>query len=117
VYQHKVEPFELVDKTKSGRRTIVAFFLCDPSYQVYSSSKVPPQNVDWLKAILFAGSITKSSLLDLPWEIKERIVNILVEDGSLLDRGGAEAARAELMEERSNFVRVQDENNFEAEYK
>jgi hypothetical protein len=31
VYQHRVEPFELADKTRPGHRKIVALFLVDPS--------------------------------------------------------------------------------------
>jgi len=117
VYQHKVEPFQLADPTKPGRRTIVAFFLCDPSYTVPSTSIVPPQQIGWLQHLLHGTSSTKSPLLDLPTEVKDRIVEILVEDGAIMDRRAAEEVRAALMQERGRFVKVQDEQIFELEYR
>lgn len=47
VYQHKVAPFELVDKTKNGHRKILVFFLIDPMKRVISTRNVAPQNPVW----------------------------------------------------------------------
>ncbi|XP_037046844.1 uncharacterized protein LOC119081759 [Bradysia coprophila] len=47
VYQHKVAPFELVDKTKGGHRKILVFFLIDPMKRVISTRNVAPQNPIW----------------------------------------------------------------------
>ncbi|RLV93657.1 hypothetical protein JA1_002383 [Spathaspora sp. JA1] len=48
MYQHHVDPFELKDKTKSGYRKILCFFIIDPYHtSVVSSDKVPPQQQTW----------------------------------------------------------------------
>lgn len=47
VYQHKVAPFELVDKTKNGHRKILVFFLIDPIKRVISTRNIAPQNPVW----------------------------------------------------------------------
>lgn len=47
VYQHKVAPFELVDKTKNGHRKILVFFLIDPMKRVISTRNIAPQNPIW----------------------------------------------------------------------
>lgn len=47
VYQHKVAPFELLDKTKNGHRKILVFFLIDPTKRVISTRNVAPQNPIW----------------------------------------------------------------------
>lgn len=51
VYQHRVEPFELQDKTKPGVRKIVVFFLVDPNQRVLSTADIPPQQHAWLEAV------------------------------------------------------------------
>ena len=50
IHQHRVQPFELVDKTKQGLRKILVFFLCDPAVPVVSTATVPPQQMAWFKA-------------------------------------------------------------------
>lgn len=45
--QHRVNPFELVDKTKPGQRDILVFFLVDPTRRITSTSSVPPQQASW----------------------------------------------------------------------
>lgn len=48
VFQHKVAPFELKDKTKPGHRKILCFFLCDPfNKKNISTDQVPPQQQKW----------------------------------------------------------------------
>lgn len=47
VYQHRVAPFELVDKTKPGFRKILVFFLVDPAVNIISTHNVLPQQPDW----------------------------------------------------------------------
>lgn len=47
VYQHRVAPFELADKTKPGFRKILVFFLIDPKKKVISTHNVLPQQPDW----------------------------------------------------------------------
>jgi Protein of unknown function (DUF4246) len=50
--QHRVERFELEDKTRNGYRKILAFFLVDPKEKVLSTKQVPFQNRDLLVEFL-----------------------------------------------------------------
>ncbi|KAH7032346.1 hypothetical protein B0J12DRAFT_767451 [Macrophomina phaseolina] len=47
VFQHQVQPFELVDKERPGHRKIVAVFLVDPYQRIVSTANVPPQQREW----------------------------------------------------------------------
>jgi hypothetical protein len=51
-HHHRVEPFELADKTKKGHRKIFCFFLVDPSVRVPSTMFVPPQQKEEVHRIL-----------------------------------------------------------------
>lgn len=46
--QHRVSPVQLIDPTLPGKRTIVCFFLVDPTLRVRSTATVPPQQKDWV---------------------------------------------------------------------
>lgn len=46
-YQHQVQPFSLIDKTKPGHRKIIVFFLVNPEHKILSTSNVPPQQGGW----------------------------------------------------------------------
>lgn len=48
VMQHRVAPFELVDKEKSGHRQFVALWLVDPYQRIVSTANVPPQQMSWM---------------------------------------------------------------------
>ena len=45
--QHRVKPFELEDKSRPGRRTILCFFLVNPTTRIISTASVPPQPRAW----------------------------------------------------------------------
>ncbi|EEH21739.2 hypothetical protein PABG_03955 [Paracoccidioides brasiliensis Pb03] len=45
--QHRVEPFELVDKTRPGHCKILSLFLVDPHIRIISTANIPPQRRDW----------------------------------------------------------------------
>ncbi|KAI0822387.1 hypothetical protein BC628DRAFT_1417781 [Trametes gibbosa] len=47
IYQHRVAPFGLIDRTKPGHRKILAFFLVDPTITILSTTRVPPQQAEW----------------------------------------------------------------------
>ncbi|KAF5965948.1 hypothetical protein FBULB1_11955 [Fusarium bulbicola] len=69
IYQHRVEPFELAEKTRSGHRKIVALFLVDPVIPVISTGNVPPQQKHWWK-----DELKESEPLNrLPSEIRDAI--------------------------------------------
>jgi hypothetical protein len=65
VYQHRVAPFELKDKSKPGHRKILALFLVDPEIPIISTANVPPQQEHWWPAD------DKTVLLDWPISLKE----------------------------------------------
>lgn len=44
--QHRLEPFELLDKTRPGRRSCIVLYLVDPHYRICSTRNVPPQQHD-----------------------------------------------------------------------
>ncbi|KAJ3168144.1 hypothetical protein HDU88_001582 [Geranomyces variabilis] len=72
-YQHRVEPFRLVDPSKPGHRKILAFFLVDPSRPSLSTARVPPQNAEW--AVDALGSAAGKQFASLPVELLGDIVH------------------------------------------
>ncbi|CAE6506779.1 unnamed protein product [Rhizoctonia solani] len=105
-YQHRVSPFELVDKSKPGHRKIVALFLVDPAVRRPSTTTVPPQQAEWRASGISGNQILKSTL---PPEIIN-YVDSMVEGA--MTRQEAEAYRLELMDERKAFVATNDEEFF-----
>ncbi|RSL58206.1 hypothetical protein CEP54_007840 [Fusarium duplospermum] len=47
VYQNRLGPFELVDKTRPGHCKMLALFLVDPTNPIISTANIPPQRQDW----------------------------------------------------------------------
>ncbi|GJJ70833.1 proline dehydrogenase [Entomortierella parvispora] len=81
IYQHQVQPFELVDKTRSGKRQILVFFLVDPQHPILSTTHVPPQQLSWAIAAGLLDEVNRrlppelvalvSAYLDWPMTLKE----------------------------------------------
>jgi len=92
VYQHRIEPFELADKTRPGRRRILAIFLVDPHEAIISTANVPPQQRDW------AGLSGVDTLL--PREIANKVYDDV---GCPYDDSTALAIREELAQDRSRI--------------
>lgn len=84
--QHKVEPFELVDKTRPGHRRFLALWLVDPHYRICSTRNVPPQQQDW-----WAGGVGGENA---------------PEEGWLMSLEEAKTLRLELMAERTKAVKA-----------
>jgi hypothetical protein len=95
VYQHRVQPFELADKSRGGRRAILVFFLVDPGHPVVSSDEVPPQQDEWYLAEL--ERLTYDSVR-LPKDVWAIVVAYHVR--STLSQVHAQEIRLALMEER-----------------
>jgi len=72
LYQHKVSPFSLADKTRPGHRKICVFFLIDPVVPIISTSQVAPQQRDWWEAELYKFGLSPS----LPPELVENILSV-----------------------------------------
>ncbi|RTE80518.1 hypothetical protein BHE90_004974 [Fusarium euwallaceae] len=47
VYQNRLGPFELADKTRPGHCKMLALFLVDPANPIISTANIPPQRQDW----------------------------------------------------------------------
>jgi hypothetical protein len=104
LYQHQVQPFDLEDRTRSGHRKILVFFLVDPTQRVPSATEVAPQQREWVTEAMHNAS-TSSVLARLPVEI---LTMISEENDGTMTRPDAEKYREELMAERTVFV---EENN------
>ncbi|KIO30481.1 hypothetical protein M407DRAFT_20535 [Tulasnella calospora MUT 4182] len=112
IYQHKVSPFELVDKMKPGHRKIVAFFLVDPENPRFSTTDIPPQQAEWYEDAMQQAPPT-SLLRKLPAELVRETTRQLP---NLMTLDEAKKYRLELMDERTAFVETQDEMHFKAEF-
>lgn len=106
VFQHRVEPFRLQDRSRPGHRKILALFLVDPHQRIISTANVPPQRNDW-----WAEEIAKGRVGELPAELTE-MITMNVDDWPM----GMEEAkdlREELMSERTATEAKFDDHVFE----
>ncbi|PVU86728.1 hypothetical protein BB559_006423 [Furculomyces boomerangus] len=98
IYQHKIEDFELKDKSKPGHRKILVFFLINPNKRIYSTAHIPPQQLEWHEMELMKN---KNKLSELPILIIEEISKRLDWPMSLKE---AKKHNKELMKERKHFA-------------
>ncbi|THY37418.1 hypothetical protein D6C99_09697 [Aureobasidium pullulans] len=68
---HRITPFELVDKTKSGRRTFLTLSLVDPNYRICSTRNVPPQDHGWWAEQALAAALPRN--VAVPRELLDHI--------------------------------------------
>ena len=73
--QHCVQPFELENKALPGRRTILCFFLVDPTKRIRSTATVPPQQREWLQ--LEARALLIHISPPLPFDIRSHIIGFV----------------------------------------
>ncbi|THX45737.1 hypothetical protein D6D06_10374 [Aureobasidium pullulans] len=71
VLHHRITPFELVDKTKSGHRSFLILSLVDPSYRICSTRNVPPQDHDWWAEQALAAALPRN--VGVPRELVDQI--------------------------------------------
>ena len=104
IYQHCVSTISLADKTKSGHRKMLVFFLVDPNVNVPSSAIIPPPRRDWVSDAINS-------------EIPEAISKILSEKlNTLPDLDAAKEYQKYLMFTRKFYVKDQNSYVFEREY-
>ena len=108
IYQHRVSPFALVDPTRPGYRSILVAFLVDPVITVISTSRVPPQQREWMTSTDAASALAEAfdgtpmlpqivdSYLDWPMTRQEAVKH-----------------REKLMHERKYFVKNSNETIYE----
>ncbi|KAK0663927.1 hypothetical protein QBC41DRAFT_23066 [Cercophora samala] len=76
VFQHRVSPFSLQDRTKPGHRRFIALWLVDPHQRIISTANVPPQQLDWWAEAVFGGK-DQAAKGDIPSEVFQ----LLLEQG------------------------------------
>ncbi|KIO21963.1 hypothetical protein M407DRAFT_28450 [Tulasnella calospora MUT 4182] len=115
IYQHQVSSFKLVDPTKPGHRKIVALFLVDPENRIPSTSDIPPQQSHWTHEAVFEALVENNNKkkVSLPVELVNMVAD-QVDNTMTLEE--AKAYRLELMDERTAFVDVVDEQHFCTEF-
>ena len=107
MFQHKVEPFELLDKSKPGHRKIMCFFLVKPDQVILSTASVSPQQQSWYSEEV---QKVKSRLSELPELVR---MNIDKYSGWPMSLKEAKEHRLKLMEERKFYVNERNELLFE----
>lgn len=112
VYQHRVSPFELVDRTRPGHRKILALFLVDPNLPVLSTANVPPQQRHWWEQEVSA-SADELVARRLPVELRDMVLDGIDFPISLDD---AKAMREDLMAERKVLIRNTDSRWADTEF-
>ena len=110
VLQHAVRPFSLDDRSRPGRRTIVVFFLVDPTRDVpRSTATVAPQQRAWLDLELERTRLWRG----LPDIARDLVLGMLEDaDGGPMSHEAALAHRLKLMEERT-FITAEHGEVFE----
>jgi hypothetical protein len=93
--QHCVSGVRLDNEAQPGRRTIICFFLVDPTLRVRSTATVPPQQKEWL-----CQEVNSAFHSVFPQEIISHVCSYL--PGMTYDQ--ACERRNELMEERSAAI-------------
>src|SRR3989338_3437711 len=102
VYQHCLSGFKLDDPTKPGSRKILVFFLVDPTKPILSTSRVPPQQPDWLLSSLLSYNSFGS-------RFPSELVSLIVDYISPLNINLAKQHRLSLMKERKYLQKNTDQ--------
>ncbi|KAL8764660.1 MAG: hypothetical protein Q9194_006909, partial [Teloschistes cf. exilis] len=106
VFQTKLDPFELEDKSKEGHLRILTLHLIDPNRRIMSTAMIPCQRRDW-----WAEAVRHScpALYRLPLEIFTHIIASLGEDTYPISMAEDERIRKEFVAEREEFCRKHTE--------
>lgn len=116
LFQHRVEPFSLADRSRPGHRKILVYFVLDPLRRVLSSADVPPQQRSWMDPQHgdCGGDSEVHRLLRAVASVPDDVVGLVLD---FLDfpvgRAAAELMRQQLMRERSFFVNEVNEAVYE----
>eukprot|EP00798_Chlamydomonas_sp_ICE-L_P004943 gene4943-34714_t len=99
VYQHKIEPFQLIEGQPAGHVHLLSLSLVHPNHKLVSTSEVPPQQLEWLKEAIFADP--DSRLSKLPSGLAELIGRTLDEISEFPISAGTEMRNSiDMNEER-----------------
>jgi len=101
LFQHRVDPFELVDKSLPGHRKILVYFVVNPLVRVLSTAEVPPQQQSWV-ARSYDSPVHR--ILSF-WHIPDEVIAYLFEFLDFpISKAEADDIRDKLMAERSVYV-------------
>ncbi|BGP49307.1 hypothetical protein JCM10450v2_005191 [Rhodotorula kratochvilovae] len=109
IYQHRVSPFSLLDRTQPGHRKILCFFLVDPLKPIISTSRVPYQQRAWAERELPRNERTDKWPVELWEQVLEGVEGLISFDD-------AKKVREELMHERKFLVEENTEKVFERSF-
>ncbi|KAL5511762.1 hypothetical protein ACEPAH_4980 [Sanghuangporus vaninii] len=104
-YQHRIRGVRLREGCKTGRLTVLEFYLVDPDITpVISTDDVAPQQRDWILQAL-------EELIDprLPHEVLEKIVDMTE---SVFSEEESEKYRVEMVKDREAFRQLNDRQYF-----
>ncbi|KAG8938305.1 hypothetical protein FRC04_009083 [Tulasnella sp. 424] len=111
IYQHQVSSFKLVDLTKPGHRKIVALFLVDPGDRIPSTTDIPPQQSHWTREAIHEAFVKDNHRMKVPLPVE--LVDMVADQvDNVMTLADAKVYREELMDERTAFVDVVDEQHF-----
>lgn len=97
--QHRVQPFKLLDPTRSGHRRFLVLWLVDPHYRIASTANVPPQQQHWVAPETVEKVLDQQ---DMANELKDMIREYANEGTMSLET--AKELRLELMKERTTLM-------------
>ncbi|OBT68196.1 hypothetical protein VE03_02361 [Pseudogymnoascus sp. 23342-1-I1] len=93
--QHRIEPFELTNKSEPGHRRFIMLHLVDPHYRICSTRNVPPQRHDWwIKSALESAGLAAHGV---PPELNDMITGYTEEWP--IGKDEAERNKVDMMEE------------------
>ncbi|KAG9028509.1 hypothetical protein FS837_003856 [Tulasnella sp. UAMH 9824] len=115
IYQHQVSSFRLVDPTKPGHRKIIALFLVDPENRIPSTTDIPPQQAHWASEAIHEALVKDNHKMKVPLPVE--LVDMVADRvDNLMTLAEAKVYREELMDERTAFVDVVDDQHFCTEF-
>lgn len=105
IYQHSQTAFQLADASKDGHMTVLQFLLVDCDiHPVISTGVVAPQQKEWIRR-----AVDDSVDMRLPVEVIDRIME---EVEGLMTDDDANDIRRELLQERANFWKANNNYHF-----
>ena len=106
LYQQCRSPLILLDHTRPGHRSFIAFFLVDPTQRVLSTARVPPQKAGWVEERL-------AEAMEDSVPVKALLARIVQHAGWPMQREEARKHRRRMERERVAFTAEHTQAVFE----
>ena len=111
LFQHKVEPFQLLDPSKCGHRRILVFFIVNPDVRIPSTATLEPKQISLYRDRMIPECLKNSFIIDPLWDM---IIQYSGDHIWTLEE--AREHRVKLMHERKFIQSKQNEVFFEREF-